>query len=193
MKRREKLVKFKSRQGLEVQVRRLTPDDVPYLVDLFEHMSATSRYLRFNEPLENPDPEYVQREAASLCDVDPQQGMAWIAFADLPQEPQAAVAGARFMRTVDPAVAEVSIVVRDDVQQQGIGSNLMLFVAEQAKAAGVGKIVASFHTSNRAIWNLLALAPFHVTTTVHGAQTEIVVELSGNHTHHLVNAVVADV
>lgn len=193
MKRREKPVKFRSEQGIEVRVRRLTPDDVPYLIDLFEHMSPASRYLRFNEPLEHPDPEYVRREAVSLCDVDPQQGMAWIAFADLPQEPNAAVAGARCMRTADPATAEVSIVVRDDLHQQGIGAKLMLLVAEQARAAGIAKLVASFHTSNRAIWGLLASAPYHVTTEVHGAQTEVVVELNRNHVHQQKNVVVAGV
>ena len=193
MKKQTRSVKLKSEQGLEVRVRPATPDDTDHLIDLFEHLSPTSRYQRFNEPLESPDPDYVRREAANLCQMDAARGAAWIAFADLPDQPDAPVAGVRFVRTEDPTTAEVSVAVRDDLHQQGIGGALLLFVARQAQAAGVARIVASFHTSNRAIWALLARAPYHVSTIVHGAQTEVIVELIGKHEHRLDNVVVADV
>lgn len=192
MKRQVRSVKFRTQQGLEVRVRPLAPDDVENLIDLFEHLSPISRYMRFNESLESPDPDYVRREAANLCQVDAKRGAAWIAFADLPDQPNAPVAGVRFVRTEDPTTAEVSVAVRDDLHQQGIGGALLLFVAQQAQAAGVARIVASFQTSNRAIWALLARAPYHVHTVVHGAQTEVIVELIGNHEHQLDNVVLAD-
>jgi GNAT superfamily N-acetyltransferase len=153
------------------------------LIDLFEHLSAESRYLRFNEVLDHPDPEYVRREAMHLASLDPERGKAWIVFADLPDQSNAPVAGFRFVRTSQPDVAEVSVAVRDDLQQQRIGSKLLLYVAREAKAAGINKLVASFHTNNRGVWGLLSRAPYYVTTDVHGSETETVVDLTRPQRH----------
>jgi RimJ/RimL family protein N-acetyltransferase len=179
MKKHRTIYRFTTRQGLEVRVYRLHADDAESLVDLFDHLSATSRYLRFNEFLDHPDVEYVHQEAQALAQVDDKRGGAWIAVADLPGEPNATIAGARFVRTPVPGVAEVSVAVRDDLHGQGIGSELLVFIARRAKADGIHKLAASFHTSNRAIWALLASAPFQVATEVHGPQTDVLVDLDG--------------
>ena len=177
MKKHRTIYRFTTQQGLEVRVYRLHADDAESLVDLFDHMSATSRYLRFNEFLDHPDAEYVRQEAQTLAQVDAKRGGAWIAVADLPGEPNATVGGARYVRTPVPGIAEVSVAVRDDLHSQGIGSELLVFIARRAKADGIHKLAASFHTSNRAIWALLASAPFQVATEVHGPQTDVLVDL----------------
>lgn len=177
MKQRRATYKYQSQQGLSVRVYRLQPDDTQYLVDLFGHMSPESRYLRFNEYLDHPDSDFVRSRAQQMADVRPKRGAAWLAFADLPGQPHAPVAGARYIVTSEPGVAEVSIAVRDDMQHQGIGSGLLIFLARQAKRHDIHKLVASFHTANRGVWNVLAHAPFHVTTDVHGAETDVVIDL----------------
>lgn len=179
MKKHRTIHRFITRQGLEVRVYRLHAEDAERLVDIFDHMSAASRYLRFNEYLDHPDAEYVRREAQVLAQVDDKRGGAWIAVADLPGEPDAAVGGVRYVRTPVPGIAEVSVAVRDDLHGQGIGSELLVFVARRAKASGIHKLAASFHTSNRAIWALLAAAPFQVATEIHGSQTDVLVDLDG--------------
>jgi acetyltransferase len=177
MKKHRLVHRFISKDGLDVRVYRLHADDDDLLINLFEHMSPTSRYQRFNESLDHPDPEYVRRTARTLSEVDPKLGAAWIAVTDLPGEPDAPVAGARFVRTRVPGVAEMSVAVRDDLQRQGIGTELMVFVAYRAKAQGIHKLAASFHTSNRPIWALIADSPFPVTTEIHGAQTDLLLDL----------------
>lgn len=177
MKRHRIVRRFFSEEGLDIRIYRLHPDDDDLLIDLFDHMSATSRYQRFNEYLDHPDPDYVRRTARALAEVDPKQGSAWIAVTDLPGQPDAPVAGARFIRTRQPGIAELSIAVRDDLHGQGIGRELMLFAANRAKAQGIHKLAASFHTGNRAIWALIAGSPFAVKTEIHGAQTDLLVDL----------------
>lgn len=169
---------YKTKHGLELRLRPLTPNDVDHLINLFEHLSPESRYHRFNEVLDHPDLAYVEQEAARLANLKPEQGQGWIVFADLPGQPNAPVAGFRFVRTGEPGVAEVSIAVRDDLQQQQIGTKLLRYLAREAKAAGIDKLAASFHTDNRGVWGLLARAPYYLVTEVHGTETDVIVDLN---------------
>lgn len=177
MQRRRAVHRFTTPAGLLVKIYRIKPQDSVNLVNLFEHLSINSRYQRFNEMLVNPDPVYVQRTAASMAAVDPKAGAAWLAFSDLPGEPDAPVAGARYMRLPDGKSAEVSIAVRDDLQQQGIGAELLLYLARHAKNNGIRQLLASFDTGNKGVWRLVQRAPYAVTTTVHGPETEVVIDL----------------
>jgi GNAT superfamily N-acetyltransferase len=170
--------RFTTEAGLTVKVYRIKPQDAENLVRLFENLSDTSRYQRFKEPLNNPDPVFVWQTAQRMATVDPKAGVAWIAFADLPGEPNAPVAGARYMRLAERSTAEVSIAVRDDLQRQSIGAQLLLHLARHARNNGVKSLVGTFNTGNRAVWRLVHEAPFAATTTVYGPETEVVIDLN---------------
>lgn len=178
MQHRKPEFTFKSDAGLLVEVFRLQPEDAAYLVDLFEHMSVTSRYQRFNQYLANVDWQMVEREAEHLSIVDPARGLGLLAFADLPDQPHAPVGGARYVRTEeDEYQAEISVAVRDDLQGQGIGGQLLHNLVLMARAAGVHALVGTFHTANRRIWDLLAESPFQVHTEIDGVQTSLTIDL----------------
>lgn len=168
---------FQADDGLKVRVRRQCPEDAKLLVELFQHLSSDSRYHRFHETLINPDPLLVQSEALRLASVDPAEGRAWLAMADLPGEANAPIAGARYVRT-GPGTAEVAVAVRDDLQRRGIGSRLMKFVFEQAVADGIQKIQARFHANNQGIWQLFHYSPFHVTWEMQGSEVDATFFLS---------------
>lgn len=177
MQRRRAVHRFTTSGGLLVKIYRIKPQDSTNLVNLFEHLSTNSRYQRFNESLVDPDPDYVLRTADSMARVDPRAGAAWLAFSDLPGEPNAPVAGARYMRLPDGKTAEVSIAVRDDLHQQGIGAELLLYLARHARNNGVRQLLGRFDTGNKGVWRLVQRAPFAVTTTVQGSETEVVIHL----------------
>jgi GNAT superfamily N-acetyltransferase len=178
MNKRRAVFRFTTEAGLTVKVYRIKPQDAENLVRLFENLSDTSRYQRFKEPLNNPDPVFVWQTAQRMATVDPKAGVAWIAFADLPGEPNAPVAGARYMRLAERSTAEVSIAVRDDLQRQSIGAQLLLHLARHARNNGVKSLVGTFNTGNRAVWRLVHEAPFAATTTVYGPETEVVIDLN---------------
>lgn len=167
---------FEADDGLEVRVRRQGSEDAPLLVDLFQHLSPDSRYHRFHETLINPDPVLVKQEALRLASIDTKDGKAWLAFADLPGQPGAPIAGARYVRS-GPAMAEVAVVVRDDLQRRGIGSRLMKFVFDQAAADGILKIQARFQANNQGVWQLFPYSPFHVTWELHGSEVDALFHL----------------
>jgi len=167
---------FRADNGLEVRVRRECPEDAPYLVDIFEHMSPDSRYQRFRETLVQPDPQLMWREAQHMAQLGEPEGAAWIAFADLPDRPDAPIGGARYVM-VEDGVAELGVAVRDDLQHLGIGSHLLVYVLDQAKAAGLEKVVATFQSNNRAVWQMLQYSPYHVTWDTRGMHTDVVIHL----------------
>lgn len=166
---------FTTEKGLEIRVHPENPQDSGHLIDLFEHLGPQSRYFRFSTTLR--DPEAVRREAERLARLEAPQEMAWLAFADLPGEPGAPIGGVR-LAIIEPGVAEVAISVRDDLQRQGIGTELLAFALEQARAAGIDRIVANFLATNRAIWRLLRHSRFPTTIELHGSEVSAAIDLT---------------
>ncbi len=168
---------FRSKNGLLLKIRPLQPEDARHLVNLFEHMGLESRYLRFNLALTDPSPDLVWAEAERLARIDPEQDGAWLVFADLPDQPEAPIAGARFVRT-NETTAEVSIAVRDDMQNQGVGSHLLPFVIEQARDAGVRRLTASVQRNNRPLWYLLKRSGLNLEITYDGSGAVVETDLA---------------
>ncbi len=169
---------FSTRDGLSVRVRPEVAGDAPYLVDLFNRLGPDSRYLRFSKSMVNPDPERVRAEAERLTRLGPPQEMAWLAFADLPEQPNAPVGGVRYVMTSADS-AELAISVRDDLQRRGIGSALLKFACQQARQQGLHTLTAVFRSENKAIWSLVRHSPFPATTVINGPEISLRIDLFG--------------
>lgn len=168
---------FQAKDGTELRIRALEPADASHLVDLFEHMGPESRFLRFNLSLPDPDPELVWEEARRLAQVVPGRDGAWLVFADLPGQPNAPVAGVRYVR-IDDVSAEASLAVRDDMQNKGIGGQLLRFLVEQAQAAGIERLVGTVQRGNLPLWRLLKKFSLPLTFDSEGSYTTITADLS---------------
>lgn len=174
---------FTTDSGLFIWVRPLKPADVPLLLDLFEHMSPDSRYQRFNLPLTDPDPDWVLKRAEQLAYVRPADGRAWLAFADLPEQPQAPVAGIRYAY-VSLKSAEISLVVRDDLQNLGIGTELLKFAGRKAYADGIDRLVGVVQSMNRPLWHSLRNLDIPLKRVREGSHTLIEVDLRAAEVFH---------
>lgn len=166
---------FETKNGLLVRVRPLLPEDAPYLVEIFEHMSADSRYLRFNQPLTHVASERVWTEAENIAHLEPQIG--FIAFADLPEQAGVPIGAVRCVCLGD-GVAETAVSVRDDMQNQGIATNLLDILAEEAKKQGVRKLVATVQNANKPVLRILNRLPYVCTRKVVGPETELELDLT---------------
>lgn len=165
-----------TRSGLQLHVRELRSDDTANLIEIFDHMSSDSRYQRFNQPADNLSEARKWEEAERITRMVPQHSGGLIAFADLAGETAVAVAAARYV-CVGDKTAEAAISVADALQGQGVGTELMGRLCEQAKAAGVHWLTATIRNDNTAIWHVLSRMPYAVSRLIEGSDSIVQVDL----------------
>lgn len=164
--------RFKTRDGRKVKLRLMRPSDAPLLIDFFHRMSPTTRRRRFHTGTENVSDELVQETADELAAVDNQQVGAVVAVYEEADGPHivGSVRLARDPDRPDSAEAEAAVVVRDDFQGQGVGTELMRRLVLLAKQMNVRTIVAVFEADNEgAVRLFLELNLPHTTSIDHGA------------------------
>jgi len=117
---------FALRSGDEIAIRPIRPEDEPLLVAFHSGLSEESVYLRYAGTL-HLDRRVAHERLARLCFIDYDREMALVAVRDGP----AGAAGAemlgvgRLTPLHGPGDAEFALLVRDDVQGQGLGTELL--------------------------------------------------------------------
>ena len=141
------------RDGSEVVVRPVRPGDKDAIAAGFERMSAQSRYRRFFAPLEELSP----RDLRYLTEVDHHDHEALIAFDRATGAP---VGAARYVRSDDPAEAEVAVTVVDDWQGRGAATALLEALVGRAREEGLERFTALVLSENTDALEMFAhLAP----------------------------------
>ena len=176
MIKKEHLFSFPSKSGPKIQVRPLRADDAPLLVDVFNHMTSESRYRRFHQTLDHVPTSRIWAEAKNIADADPARNRGLLALTEIPDEGVVPVGAVRIVETI-PGEAEIAISIRDDFQNQGIGSRMMRLMADEAKAVGYHRLVADIQNDNQAIWRVFNKLPYRVLRSAKGSYSEIVMFL----------------
>ncbi len=127
--------------GRTIGVRPISPNDREALSAAFERLSPESRYRRFFAPLER----LSAQDLAYLTEVDHHDHEALVA---LDPEKEWIVGVARYVRSDEPAEAEVAVVVGDPWQGLGVGSALLERLVERAREEGIDHFVALVMSDN---------------------------------------------
>jgi len=130
------------RDGSELIVRQIRPEDKGAIAAGFERLSPESRYRRFFAPLER----LTARDLAYLTEVDHHDHEALIGFDAARREP---VGVARYVRSADAEDAEVAVTVVDDWQGRGVATALLEMLVERARAEGVRCFTALVMSENK--------------------------------------------
>lgn len=143
--------RLRLRDGGEVVVRPITPDDAPKLLEAFHRLSSWSRYQRFMNYMTTLAPAMLRY----LTEVDPRDHVALVAL-DPALEGQPIVGVARCIRLVEePAVGEVAVTVADTHQGRGLGTLLLGLLSLAARAEGLTTYRAYVLEGNSAMIALL--------------------------------------
>jgi RimJ/RimL family protein N-acetyltransferase len=144
------------RDGSEVRVEPIRPEDKDALARAFEQLSEQSRYRRFLAPMERLSPTML----AYLTEVDHHDHEALVAF-DIGSGEVVGVA--RFVRD-EGTSAEAAVTVGDDWQGRGLGTALTSLLAGRALDEGIDRFTALLLAENKEMIALLESVG-HVTVT----------------------------
>src|SRR5689334_15015083 len=132
-------------------LRRIRPEDKDGLVAGLGRLSDPSVYQRFLAP----KPRLTASELRYLTEVDFTDHYAWVAV--LERGPDVIVGVGRCVRdTGDPEAAEIAVVVADDVQHRGVGTQLGEALTAAARERGIARFTATILPGNRAAHRLMA-------------------------------------
>jgi len=135
-----------------LKVRAATPRDVPLLADLLASLSERSARLRFFRPLN--DRAAIRAEAMRVVAGCPPR-VALVATASEAGSTRAIALAELVRDSVDPGVAELALLVRDDYQHEGIGRMLLQMLVEVALRQGVETLDAILLPENQASRKLI--------------------------------------
>ncbi|EFK10273.1 putative acetyl coenzyme A synthetase (ADP forming), alpha domain protein [delta proteobacterium NaphS2] len=118
-----------TRQGLNLFLRPIKPEDAPMLLALFESLSRESIYYRFFSPLKS----LSHKMLVVFTQIDYDKDMGIVAM-DAAEPEECLLGVARLIRKPGGTDAEFAVVVRDAFHGKGIGASLMrhlLFIAQK--------------------------------------------------------------
>ena len=166
------------KDGTPVTIRPIRPDDAPLLQTAFNRLSPETIYLRFLKSFKVLSDE----QAAHFATVDYQDRMAFVGTI-IEDDTASLIAVARYDLRIDEesGSAESAIVVRDDFQNRGLGTVIMLRLIQYASDHGVKTFIATAHVSNTRIMGFIKRSglPYSRTFLEPGVW-EIRVELRNN-------------
>jgi len=128
------------RDGSEIELRPIRPEDEKLLHDLAAHMTPEDLRLRFFTPVHG----ISHALAARLTQIDYDREMALVALSD------GTVLGiARYFADPDRLSAEYAVAVRSDWHGRGVGYGLMNRLIAIARQYGIGELVGEVLRDNR--------------------------------------------
>lgn len=161
------------RDGSEVTLRQIEPEDREAIRASFERMGPDSRYTRFLSPIA----ELTESQLDYLTDVDHHDHEAVVAVGD----DGSGLGVARYVRLEhDGPRAEVAVAVIDDWQGNGVGSALLERLSERAREDGVEVFTAAVLADNRASSDVLRRLGSTTIQHAGGGMVELEIELEGD-------------
>jgi RimJ/RimL family protein N-acetyltransferase len=138
--------------GALILIRPIRPDDKRMLEDGLRHLSDESVQRRFLTLKRS----FSRSELRYLTEVNGRDHVALVA--EYPGDAvRRLIAVARFVRLADdPTAAEVAIVVADDWQRRGVGTELTELLAERARESGIRRFTATMSSDNVAAHRLMS-------------------------------------
>ena len=164
---------FRLRDGSEVTVRAIRPEDEPLIVGLHARHSERTIHLRFFSLVKTLSRESLAR----LCQLDYGRDMALVAVARTPAGEQ--IWGvSRYFLGPPAGEAEFALVVGDAHQGQGLGRHLMERLIAVARERGVRRLVGEVLRENGPMLGLLRSLGFRQAATLEGEVVWVALDLT---------------
>jgi GNAT superfamily N-acetyltransferase len=134
----------KLRNGTMATIRAIRPDDKQRLIDAFEKLHPETIYRRWFSHKK----ELTEDELRRITEVDFDGEVILVITTGAPGD-ETVIAAARYVRGADADGAEISFVVEEDYQGQGLASRLLEHLARIARTRGIARFHAHVLAENR--------------------------------------------
>lgn len=144
---------FVTRDGHVLYSRLIRPTDGPALLAFFERLSSKTRRRRFHTDADHLSLERKQEIAEELAGVDNLTNGGAVLAIDRDEDGTEHIVGvARLARLGgdDSKLVEAAVVVQDDFQGRGVGTELLFRMVLLAKQMQAERMLAEFEPTNQA-------------------------------------------
>ena len=137
-----------SRAGVEVMIRPIRPEDEPMMARFHERLSERTVYLRYFYPMKLS--QRIEHERLSrICFIDYDREMALVAEIKDPATGEPAiVAAGRLIKMYGTTDAEFTILVADEYQRGGYGTEMLNRLVQIGRDEGFQRIFGTILTDN---------------------------------------------
>ena len=143
------------RDGSQVTIRPIRPDDTGIEQEFVRALSSESRYFRFMDTIRELSPRMLRH----FTEVDYRRHLALVALGGSGEKP-VMLGVARYVTGEDPQRAEFAIVIADEWQRKGLGERLMQALIAAARGAGVRALFGEVLAGNHKMIGLMAKLGF---------------------------------
>lgn len=147
---------WRTRDGWEIQIRPIAPDDESAWVEFVKQLSPATRYKRGGTRIEELTPELAHARVAP----DPAQELALVAVAG--RDIASMIVGVARCRRRNEASWEFMLVVADDWQRRGVGRRLMAALDAEMSRRGAAALDGLVLASNRGMLDFVQRLGFRV-------------------------------
>jgi len=137
-------------EGEDVTIRPIRPEDEPKLVTFHERLSERSVYLRYAN-LMKLEQRVAHERLSRICFIDYDREMALVAERPNADGEDQIIGVGRLTKQPGRNEAEFAMLVIDEFQGEGIGTELLRRLVEVGEAEGLDRITADILQQNRAM------------------------------------------
>ena len=152
------------KDGTPVTIRPIRPEDEPLIIKFHEKLSARSVYLRYFQPMKLSTRTAHER-LTRICFIDYDREMALVAERRDPAGGEPQILGVtRLSKIHGTDSAESAVVILDEVQHQGLGTELVRRSLDVARAEKLKKVISNILPENfemRAVCQRLGFTMHH--------------------------------
>jgi acetyltransferase len=150
------------KNGTEVVIRPIRPEDEPMAVKFHESLSAESVYMRYAHFMKLSQ-RVAHERLSRLCFIDYDQEMALVVIYQDPQTQEEAIVGVgRLSHVHGSSEAEFSVLISDRFQRQGLGTELLRQLLHIGRQEQIARITAEILADNWAMQKVCERLGFHL-------------------------------
>ncbi|HYX70546.1 MAG TPA: GNAT family N-acetyltransferase, partial [Terriglobales bacterium] len=135
------------KDGSSVMIRPIRPEDEPLMVKFHEKLSERSVYLRYFHPLKLSQ-RVAHDRLMRICFIDYDREMALVTVRKDQAGDQEIIAVGRVSKLHTSNEAEVAVLISDQYQRRGLGTELLRRLLEIARNEGIRRVSANMLTEN---------------------------------------------